>query len=59
MQNMAVLIDTNVLLNYITNREDVYLEPSVKIIEMCAKGELQGYIIMYPIRWTRQEEGIA
>ena len=49
MQNMAVLIDTNVLLNYITNREDVYLEPSVKIIEMCAKGELQGYMAFHSL----------
>ena len=24
MQSMAVLIDTNILLNYITNREDKY-----------------------------------
>ena len=28
MQNMAVLIDTNILLNYITNREDKYLNDS-------------------------------
>lgn len=49
MQNMAVLIDTNVLLNYITNREDVYLESSVKIIEMCAKGELQGYMAFHSL----------
>lgn len=49
MQNMAVLIDTNVLLNYITNREDVYLEPSVKIVEMCAKGELQGYMAFHSL----------
>lgn len=29
MQNMAVLIDTNVLLNYITNREDKYQNESM------------------------------
>jgi len=33
MKNMVILIDTNVLLNYITNREDDYLEQSVKIVE--------------------------
>lgn len=49
MQNMAVLIDTNVLLNYITNRDDVYLEQSVKIVEMCAKGEVQGYIAFHTL----------
>ena len=34
MKNMVVLIDTNVLLNYITNREDVYLAQSIKIVGM-------------------------
>ncbi len=38
MRNMVVLIDTNILLNYITNREDSYLEQSIKIVELCAKG---------------------
>ena len=28
MRNSVVLIDTNILLNYITNREDPYLEQS-------------------------------
>ena len=32
MQNMAVLIDTNVLLNYITNREDKYQNESIRIV---------------------------
>ena len=36
MQNMVILIDTNILLNYLTNREDDYLEQSIKIVEMCA-----------------------
>lgn len=49
MQNTAVLIDTNVLLNYITNREDAYLEQSVKIVEMCAKGEITGYIAFHSL----------
>lgn len=49
MQNTAVLVDTNVLLNYITNREDVYLEQSVKIVEMCAKGEIQGYVAFHTL----------
>lgn len=42
MKNMDVLIDTNILLNYITNREDAYLEPSVKIVELCAEGSRSG-----------------
>ena len=49
MQNMVVLIDTNVLLNYLTNRSDVYLEQSIKIVEMCAKGECIGYIAFHTL----------
>ncbi len=49
MKNMVVLIDTNVLLNYITNREDIYLEQSIKIVEMCAKGKIDGYIAFHSL----------
>ena len=49
MRNMALLIDTNVLLNYITNREDPYLEQSIQIVELCAKGECTGYIAFHTI----------
>ena len=33
MRNLVLLIDTNILLNYITNREDPYLEQSVELLE--------------------------
>lgn len=49
MKNMVVLIDTNVLLNYITNREDVYIEQSIKIVELCAKGRINGYIAFHSL----------
>ena len=49
MQNMAVLIDTNILLNYITNREDKYLNESVRIVELCALGKLNGYIAFHTL----------
>jgi predicted nucleic acid-binding protein len=49
MKNMAALIDTNILLNYITNRDDEYLEQSVKIVELCAKGECNGYIAFHTL----------
>ena len=39
MRNSVILIDTNILLNYITNREDPYLEESVEIVKKCAVGE--------------------
>lgn len=49
MQNTVVLIDTNILLNYITNREDIYLEQSVKIVELCARGVVSGYIAFHTL----------
>ena len=49
MQSMVVLIDTNILLNYLTNREDDYLEHSIRIVEMCAKGECIGYIAFHTL----------
>lgn len=53
MQNMAVLIDTNILLNYITNREDKYLNESIRIVELCSLGKLNGYIAFHtlPTLW--------
>ncbi|MCI8585371.1 MAG: PIN domain-containing protein [Lachnospiraceae bacterium] len=63
MQNMVLLIDTNVLLNYITNREDQYLEQSVKIVELCARSEYNGYIAFHTLsilwyvlrKWSNSE----
>ena len=49
MKNMVVLIDTNILLNYLTNRADDYLEQSVRIVEMCAKGDCDGYIAFHTL----------
>ena len=49
MQNLVVLIDTNILLNYLTNRDDDYLEQSIKIIKMCAIGECIGYIAFHTL----------
>ena len=49
MKNMVILIDTNVLLNYLTNRQDEYLEQSIKIVEMCARGICVGYIAFHTI----------
>lgn len=49
MKNMAVLIDTNILLNYITSREDKYLSESIRIVELCALGRLNGYIAFHTL----------
>lgn len=49
MKNMVVLIDTNILLNYITNREDRYLNESIRVVELCALGRLNGYIAFHTL----------
>lgn len=49
MQNMVVLLDTNILLNYITSREDKYLNESIRIVELCALGKLNGYIAFHTL----------
>ena len=49
MKNLVLLIDTNVLLNYITNREDIYLEQSVEVVRKCAVGECAGYIAFHTL----------
>ena len=49
MRNTVLLIDTNIRLNYITNREDLYLEQSVEIVRRCAVGECTGYIAFHTL----------
>lgn len=49
MQNMVLLIDTNVLLNYVTNRQDKYLQQSIEIVRLCASGICDGYIAFYSL----------
>ena len=47
MRSLALLIDTNILLNYLTNRDDPYLEQSIEVVGMCASGECTGYIAFH------------
>ena len=49
MKNTAVLIDTNVLLNYITGRTDPYSRESSEIVRMCACGDITGYISFHSL----------
>lgn len=49
MRNMVILIDTNILLNYLTSRPDPYLEQSVEIVRMCASEECTGYIAFHTL----------
>lgn len=49
MRNMVVLIDANILLNYITNRADEYSEQSIRIVELCAEGIISGHIAFHTL----------
>ena len=53
MKNTVVLIDTNVLLNYITGRSDPFSQESAEIVKMCACGDVTGYISFHslPTLW--------
>lgn len=46
---MDILIDTNVILNYITERDDPFKEASKKIMELCAKEKINGYIAFHSL----------
>ena len=45
MRNTVLLIDTNVLLNFITNRDDPYLVHCIEIVKRCADGSCTGYMM--------------
>ena len=45
---MKVLIDTNIILDYMLNRKP-HVEQSAEIIKLCAKGELAGSIAIHTI----------
>lgn len=49
MKNMVLLIDTNILLNYLTNRDDLSSQQSREIVRMCATGECIGYIAFHTL----------
>ena len=42
---MVALIDTNVLLNYITDREDRFRASSKMVMDLCSQGKFDGYIV--------------
>ena len=60
---MKILVDTNVIINYITKRPDSQLEECVQVMRMCAEGGAEGYIslqsisaIWYILRKTDAED---
>lgn len=46
-KNMVALIDTNVILNYITDREDRFRDSSKKVMDLCSQGKVDGYIAFH------------
>ena len=45
---MKVLIDTNVLIDYMTHREP-FFDEAKKIIGLCAENKIKGYIAAHSI----------
>ena len=49
MRNMVVLVDANVLLNYLLNRDNRYGAASEEVARKCAHGECLGYIAFHTL----------
>ena len=49
MKSMVALIDANVVINYITGREDIEKESSLKVIELCARNQIHGFIALHSL----------
>lgn len=46
---MVALIDTNVILNYITDREDRFRDSSKAVMDLCSQGKVDGYIAFHSL----------
>ena len=46
---MVALIDANVILNYITDREDPFKNSSRKTMELCSLGEVDGVVSFHTV----------
>ena len=49
MKEMKVLVDTNVLITYVSGREDDYAECIEKIINYCVEEELNGFVAFHSL----------
>ena len=63
MKNIVSLIDANVIINFITKREDPYKDACFEVMKLCAENIVDGYvafhslsIICYVIRKQETEE---
>lgn len=46
---MKIFVDTNVIINYLTHREDKYSEESRQVMDMCTEGKLEGYVAFHSL----------
>ena len=65
MKNIIALIDTNVIINFITKREDPYKDACFELMKLCAENVFEGFIafhslsiILYVIK-KQESEGKA
>lgn len=49
MKNTVLLVDANVLITFLTKREDPFLDESEKVVEMCSSGIYDGYIAFHTL----------
>lgn len=63
MKNIVSLIDTNVIINFITKRDDPYKDACFEVMRLCAENIFHGYIafhslstIWYVIKKQESEE---
>lgn len=49
MKKIKVLMDTNILLTYVSGREDNYTEAIEDIIESCVEEESEGYVAFHSL----------
>ena len=49
MKSMVLLIDTNVLINILTKRDDPFKEECQKLMMLCANGAFEGYIAFHTL----------
>ena len=46
---MKILVDTNVIINYLTCREDKYSEESRQVMNLCTEHILEGYVAFHSL----------
>ena len=49
MKNIISLIDANVIINFITKREDPYKDACFEVMKLCAENAFEGYIAFHSL----------